>query len=134
MRLAPEWLFEGAEGATRGEVFRWWERRRLHFNLYVALVGIARWILVAVAGSASVKPGVGFEEPLAMISRPSLFVCMANLCNFLGFAFDELFYRRRPRVPLFKAGLFSSVELTALPGIWAVAAWLITVQTGKKLD
>jgi hypothetical protein len=34
---------------------------------------------------------------------------------------------------LFKAGLIFSLILTALPGMWAVVAWLITVYTARAV-
>jgi len=134
MRIAPIWFFDGSQSTSRSQIFKWWERRRLYFNLYVGLVGILTWFLVLIAGSAAVKPGVDFEEPFAMIIGPFFYGVMANLCYSLGSAADLLFYRARPRVVLFKTGLFFSIGLTALPGIWAVVAWLATVITGKKLD
>ena len=87
-----------------------------------------------IAGSGAVKPGVDFEEPLAMIVGPFVYGLMANLCYSLGSIIDLVFYRGRPRVQLFKIGLVFSVSLTALPGLWAMTAWLITVATGKKLN
>ncbi len=134
MRIAPNWLFEHMDDASRSEILRWWERRRLFFNLYVGLVGIVTWFLVLFAGSAAVKPGVDFEEPLAMIFGPFVYGFMANLCYSCGPIIDLIFYRGRPRVILFKLGLYFSLTLTALPGLWAVIAWLTTVVTGKKLD
>jgi hypothetical protein len=47
---------------------------------------------------------------------------------------DAVFYMGTPRRRLYKSGLIFSVVLTALPGVWAVVAWLITVYTGRKLD
>jgi hypothetical protein len=47
---------------------RWWEARRLHFNVYIGVVGIITWFLVLIAGSSAVKPSEDFEEPLAMIN------------------------------------------------------------------
>jgi hypothetical protein len=134
MEFAPKWLFQSIDDATRPAVLRWWELRRLRYNLYVGLVGIITWLLVLIAGSAAVKPGVDFEEPLAMIFGLFVYGLMANLCYSLGSIIDLIFYRGRPRVQLFKIGLIFSVSLTALPGLWALTAWLITVATGKKFD
>jgi hypothetical protein len=36
---------------TRAEIVRWWESRRLRFNLYVGAVGLVTWFLVVVSGS-----------------------------------------------------------------------------------
>ncbi|MGD0738536.1 MAG: hypothetical protein ABR957_02995 [Terracidiphilus sp.] len=134
MKIAPDWLFQGNEGAARTEILRWWERRRIFFNLYVGLIGIVTWSLVLIAGSAAVKSGVDFEEPFAMILGPFVYGVLANICYSFGAVVDLVFYRGRPRATLFKVGLIFSLALTALPGLWAVTAWLMTVFTGKKLD
>jgi hypothetical protein len=133
MERGLEWLFHGDSGTTRKEIIRWWEARRFRFNLLVGLVGAVTWILVLTAGSAAVKPGEDFEEPIMMIFGPLIYGVFANVCYTLGWIADTIFYRGTPRTRLFKAGLIFSVVLTALPGLWAVAAWLITIYTGRKL-
>ncbi|HUK47319.1 MAG TPA: hypothetical protein VLW06_06995 [Terriglobales bacterium] len=119
---------------SRRDIIRWWEGKRLRFNILVGLVGIATWFLVWIAGSAAVQPGVDFEEPIAMIIGPAFYCIAANLCYTLGWIVDVTAYRGIPRKGLFKAGLIFSIVLTALPGAWAVVAWLITIYTGRKLD
>ena len=69
-----------------------------------------------------------------MIIGPIIYGLFANLCFSLGWIIDTWFYRARPRMQLYSAGLIFSLALTALPGIWAVVAWCITLYTGKKLD
>ena len=120
--------------STRAEIVRWWEGRRLRFNMFVGVVGLITWFLVLIAGSAAVKPGVDFEEPIAMIFGPLIYAFLANACYTLGWIADTVFYRGAPRARLYKSGLIFSVVLTALPGVWAVVAWLTTVYTGRKLD
>lgn len=119
---------------TRGDIIRWWEARRLRFNGLVGAVGALTWVLVLIAGSAAVKPGEDFEEPLAMIFGPLVYAFLANACYTLGWLVDTRFYQGTPRTWLYKSGLIFSIVLTALPGAWAVIAWLITVYTGQKLD
>lgn len=133
MKLLGAWLFESNSGLTRREVFRWWEARRLTYNFLVGIIGIATWLSVMIAGSAAVKPGEDFEEPLAMIIGPFVYAFFANLCYSLGPILDLTFFKATPRVKFFKIGLFFSLILTALPGLWAITAWLITVVNGKKL-
>ena len=113
---------------------KWWEARRLRFNLWIGSVGVATWLLVQFVGSLAVKPGVDFEEPIMMIIGPIIYCVMANVCFSFGWIVDTGFYRGRPRTGLYKAGMIFSVILTALPGIWAIVAWCITLYTGKKLD
>jgi hypothetical protein len=87
-----------------------------------------------VAGSASVKPGVDFEEPMMMVIGPLFYAIFANLAYTAGPLLDTRVYRGAPRKHLLKAGYIFSLVLTALPGVLALAAWLWTVATGTKLD
>jgi hypothetical protein len=111
-----QWMFAEPETATRREVFRWWEARRGNYNLLLLCVGVVTWILVLVAGSQAVKPGVDFEEPIAMIIGPPVYALLANICYTAGPLFDVLFYIKRPHLPLFKAGFYLSVALTRFRG------------------
>lgn len=134
MESLLNWPTADAAEYTRSDIVRWWEARRWRFNLYVGVVGIITWFLVMIAGSAAVKPGEDFEEPLAMIFGPFVYAILANACYTLGWIADTLSSQSRPRIGLYKAGVVFSVVLTALPGVWAVVAWLMTVITGHKLD
>jgi hypothetical protein len=128
------WPSEQDSSSSRREIIVWWEARRVRFNIYVGMVGVVTWLLVAIAGSAAVKPGVDFEEPFAMIFGPIVFGFFANVCYTLGWIVDTLLYRGTPRTGLYKAGVIFTMVLTALPGVWATAAWIMTVITGHKLD
>jgi hypothetical protein len=68
-----------------------------------------------------------------MIFGPFLYAGFANLAYTSGPILDTVYFRGSPRRGLFKAGYLFSLALTALPGVWAVVAWLITVVTGQKL-
>ena len=116
------------------DIIGWWEQRRFRYNVYVGFVGFVTWWLVLIAGSAAVKPGVDFEEPLAMLFGPFFYGIAANVCYTFGWIVDTTAYRGSPRRGLFKAGFVFSLALTALPGIWAVTAYLITLHTGEKWD
>jgi hypothetical protein len=134
MERLLEWPSELTLPTTRRKIIAWWEVRRFRFNVYVGIVAVVTWVLVMVAGSAAVKPGVDFEEPIAMIVGPFVYGFFANLCFSLGWIVDTVSYQGRPRTRLYKAGIIFSVVLTSLPGVWAVVAWLMTVVTGHKLD
>ena len=134
MEEALDYPSDESTVSTRKDIVRWWEARRFRFNVLVGAVGIATWLLVMFAGSAAVKPGEDFEEPLAMLFGPVVYGAMANLCFTFGWIGDTIFYRGTPRTRLYRVGVIFSVVLTALPGVWAVVAWLITVYTGRKLE
>jgi hypothetical protein len=129
-----EWPLEQSFSSTRIEIIAWWEARRFRFNLYVGIVGAVTWLLVLIAGSAAVKTGVDFEEPIAMLIGPFIYGFLANVCYTFGWILDTVSYRGMPRTRLYKAGIIFSAILTALPGVWALVAWLMTVITGHKLD
>jgi hypothetical protein len=134
MESLLSWPMEDSAEYKHTDIVRWWEARRLHFNVYVGVVGVITWFLVLIAGSAAVKPGEDFEEPFAMILGPFIYAFIANACYTLGWIADTLSSQSRPRVRFYKAGVVFSVVLTALPGAWAVVAWLMTLITGHKLD
>lgn len=119
---------------TRKEIIDWWEDRRIPFNAYVGLVGLASWVLVLIAGSAAVEPGVDFEEPMGMLVGPFIYAFLANICYTLGWIVDTVFYRGIPRKRLHRAGVILFIVLSALPGVAAVVAWLTTLVSGHKLD
>jgi len=134
MEEGLEWAAPESSVSTRGEIIRWWEARRYTFNAFLLAVGFISWLLVMIAGSAAVKPGEDFEEPIGMLFGPVIYVAIANVCYTLGWVVDTILYNGRPRTRLYKSGLILAVVLAALPGVWAVVAWLITVYTGWKLD
>ena len=69
-----------------------------------------------------------------MIFGPFVYGVVANVCYTFGWVIDLMFYCGKPRVSLYKGGVIFSIALTALPGVWAVVAWLYTVISGHKLD
>jgi hypothetical protein len=127
------WPAQDAAEYTPSDIVRWWERRRLHFNLYVGAIGVITWLLLLIAGSSLVKPGEDFAEPFTMLFGPILYAIVANICYTAGWIVDTLAFRGRPRVGLYKNGVILSVVLTALPGAWALAAGLTTSIIGHKL-
>jgi hypothetical protein len=119
--------------STHMDIIRWWEARRLRYNLYVGAGGVVTWLVVEIAGSAAVRPGVDFEEPIVMLIGPLLYGIAANVCYTFGSMVDVAAYRGSPRQWLYTLGLRFSLVLTALPGVWALLVWLYTIYTGHKL-
>ena len=115
------------------DIIFWWEARRIPYNLALGVVGFASLLLVIFAGGAAVSKGEDFEEPLALLFGPPLYAIGANVCYTFGWILDLAAERRSPRKGRFYAGLAFAIALTALPGLWAVIAWLATVVTGEKL-
>ena len=97
-------------------------------------MAVATWLIVMFAGSAAVRPGVDFEEPVVMIFGALLYGILANIASTAGPIFDLLLFRASARRQLFKADYVASMFVTALPGLWAVIAWVSTLVSGKKPD
>ena len=127
------WFFDGPAGSSKREIWSWWQERRFRYNRDVLLIGIVTWGLVLLAGSAAVKTGDDFEEPIIMVLGPIFYAVFANLAYTAGPVYDTVRYQGGPRKKLFKAGYIFSLALTALPGAWAMAAWLYTLVSGQKL-
>ena len=64
MEKGLERISEESLLCTRGNIIRWREARRYHFNAFVLAIGFASWLLVMTAGSSAVKPGQDFENRL----------------------------------------------------------------------
>jgi hypothetical protein len=134
MEKGLEWVSEEGPVTRRGDIVRWWEARRYHFNVFVLAVGFASCVLVMAAGSAAVKPGDDSADLRVLIFGPGVYVAALNFCYTLGWVTDTILYNGHPRTWLYKSGLILAVALTAIPGVWAVVGWLITMCTGRKID
>jgi hypothetical protein len=119
---------------SRWEIVRWWEVRRIRYNLLVGVTWVLSLILMVFVGSMAVKPGDDFEEPMGLIFFSIAFAITANICYTSGWIVDLVRYRGEPSRKLFGFGLIFSIVLAMLPALWAVCAWLFTVHSGKKLD
>jgi len=119
---------------SRWEIVRWWEARRITYNLLVGIAWTVSLILTVFVGSMAVKPGDDFEEPMGWIFFSIAFAITANVCYTSGWIVDLVRYRGEPNRKLFRVGLIFSVVLAFLPALWAVCALLFTVYSGKKLD
>jgi hypothetical protein len=114
----PAWGLLGAmlrvpepERGTVG-IFRWWECRRLRFNLICFAVGVPCLFL----GGVLVKPGEDYEEPLGVLLAPVIF----NVAYFLGhvgdFALSRLMPARGPWAPrLWRSGIALTLFVLMAP-------------------
>jgi hypothetical protein len=106
-----------AEVRDTGAIFRWWESRRLTFNVIVGATGLVTLAAIKV---------VAFLPPFSMnlpVFWPGVLAygVLANLFYSLGFVTEAAMQRvwrdETPRVgpPLFRQGLIFSVGLTLFP-------------------
>jgi hypothetical protein len=125
------WLFQPGQSRNRWDAIRWWEARRIFFNLLVGATGIIATSVFLLIGSAIVQRGEDFEEPLALIGIVLLYGFMANVCYTLGWITELAWAKDDPaksqnfRVRAFRAGLVFSMALTTAP-IWiATFVWVL---------
>lgn len=106
-----------AEVRSTGSIFRWWESRRLTFNVIVGATGlftIAALKVLAVLPPFSMNLAVFWPGVIA-------YGILANLFYSFGFVTEAAMQRawrdETPRVgpPLFRQGLIFSVGLTLFP-------------------
>jgi hypothetical protein len=107
-------------------VLRWWESRRLLFNLCVGGTGLLTLATATLLARLPPHP-MGFMVPWQVIL---VYALVANVCYTLGPLGDLLLRRilgdRAPAVGpvLFRYGFVFSVGLTLLPIPVAVLGWL----------
>ena len=107
-----------AEVRSTAGIFRWWESRRLTFNVAVGATGLVT--LGAMKFIALLPP---FSENMPLLFWPGILAygILANLFYSLGFvteaAMQRVWHEETPRVgpALFRQGLVFSVGLTLLP-------------------
>ena len=115
---------------TTSQVIRWWELRRLLYNLVLLVVGVAaiagmEWLMGRV-----IPLGEDAIEPLTLVLGVVVYGIMANLCYTLGWVIE---LRRRRADPvaarqrgqwMFRAGTLFSCVLTSLPFWFACVYWI----------
>lgn len=114
MSALTEFLFPAPAQRTVGSILRWWEKRRLAYNVAVGCAG-----LVSLGTAYAQAALLDFQPPplLAAVA----FGLAANLCYLFGpaveVAIDKLFGRSvLPTGPsLYRMGLTFSVGLALLP-------------------
>lgn len=118
------WLFADPPApVSTWQVIRWWEIRRLPFNLIVGVWGLVALALLAarIHGAGVLKPGEDGVEPLALLFAP----IAVNLCYTAGWLVDVPLRWIRPSFSprftpwLFRLGFGLSLFVVSLPaGFW----------------
>ncbi len=118
-----------AEVRSTASIFRWWESRRLTYNLIVGGTGL---VTLALLKFIALMPPMSMNMPVFWpgIVAYGLF---ANLCYSLGFvteaAMQRAWHEETPRVgpALFRQGLVFSVGLTLFPVALMSIGWGVQV-------
>jgi hypothetical protein len=121
-------LFPAPAPRTTVGIFRWWEARRLPYNLIVGSAGV---VTLGVAGLASlIIPGMNGFPPWQPVV---VFGVLANVCYLLGPAIEIALHKLwgRTLLPvgpaLYRMGLTFSVGLALLPSLIMVPVMIISV-------
>lgn len=132
MTELTEFLFPAPARRTVGGIVRWWESRRLAYNLFVGGAGLLSLGIMKLI--ALVPPGLaGARAPWQGVV---VFGVMANVCYLLGptieLALQKLWGEKLLPVgpALFRIGLTFSVGLALFPALLFMIAWVIQVVSG----
>jgi hypothetical protein len=121
---------------TPGAAIRWWEKRRVAYNVIVLAAALVSFVLFFVANLASgdLPPGEDAVEPLGLIAGTILFPVAINVCYTLGWLVEAPL-RSLVRRPLRNLGpaLFSTGLAFSLLVVTAPAAYWIGVLLGHLL-
>jgi hypothetical protein len=130
------WLFDSRQATTKPmDAIRWWELRRVPYNLIVGAVGIASIVVMEFLGNVFLPPGEDFVEPLGLILGILVFGLLANLAYTLAWVVELRVSNADPgkhrvfRTQNFRKGLAWSCALASAP-IWlSVVAWVVQKTT-----
>ena len=126
MTAITEFLFPAPAQRGTPAIMRWWEGRRLHYNLIVGTAGV---FTLGIGELTRLLPPHAHHEgpPIGIII---LYGVMANVCYCLGpiseVLLEKLFQRKvLPVGPtLYRMGLTFSLGLTLLPSVIFTLDWI----------
>ena len=119
-----------AELRSTPAIFRWWESRRLTFNVIIGATGLVTLTAVKLI---ALLPPISTSMPVFFWPGIVAYGLFANLCYSLGFvteaAMQRAWHQETPRVGpyLFRQGLIFSVGLTLFPIALMGIGWGVSV-------
>ena len=128
MSALTEFLFPAPAERRAGAIFKWWEKRRLAYNLAIAGAGLFTYVYGTIV-TLLPPNSEGLEYP--PLEGPLVILLLANLLYLLGPATEALVARTlghdRPSVgpALFRAGLTVSVGLALFPSLVMTLIWIV---------
>ena len=126
-----------------GDVIRWWESRRLFFNLIVGITGLVTCVLLVVCAFTA-DSLVG--EPIGMSDGPLLgifmivpYALLANVCYTAGWISELIVKTTRTAdnaaafaVKAFRAGITFSIFVTLSPAAICWLVFAVALMKGQK--
>ena len=131
MSAITEFLYPTPAKRTVGGIVKWWEKRRLAYNVAVGSAG-----LVSLATSfvlLALPPNGVLITSLEWLPGVAVFGVMANICYFFGPTVEVLVEKTwgRQVLPtgpaLYRAGLTFSVGLALFPALISTFFWVARV-------
>jgi hypothetical protein len=121
-------LFIASEIPSRNlDIIRWWEIRRIPYNLIVGAVGFASIAVFEVVANSMLPPGEDAEEPLALLFGVIAYGVACNIAYTLGWIGEIYFFQHAREAGLvfrnkaFLTGLILSCVVPTLPvGLWII--------------
>lgn len=138
----PEFI-RADTAVSPGEVIRWWESRRMFFNLAIGITGLVTCgLLVVCAFTADALVG----EPIGMSDGPLLgifmivpYALLANACYTAGWITELIVKTTRTAndtaafaVRAFRAGITFSIFVTLSPAAICWLAFAVALIKGQK--
>lgn len=138
----PTFQRQASDGSF-GDVIKWWERRRVFFNVVVGCTGLVTCALVVIcilASESTVGESIGLPDgPLLGLFGILAYGIVANICYTGGWIFELVLRAQSTRERAaayapraFRLGLQFSILLTLLP---AFVCWLtlaVALAAGQK--
>jgi hypothetical protein len=115
---------------TEGAIIRWWELRRVVFNLAILFVGLAALYAFEGIMAKIIPEGEDAIEPLGIALGATGYILVANLFYTCGWIFEARARRKDPvearkrAKSLFWRGTLFFCSLPTLPFWFACAYWL----------
>lgn len=123
-----EFLFPAPAPRRTGAILRWWEKRRLSYNLVVGGAGL--FSLITVAITTTLPPD---GETVVLLGPAAVFGIVANVCYCLGPTVEATVEKLwggklLPLGPvLFRMGLTFSVGLALMPAAIGFLDWGVRI-------
>jgi hypothetical protein len=108
------------------EAFKWWERRRIFYNLIIGFAAVVSFViyLIAIFSSDALAPGEDAIEPMLLLAAPVAFPVALNVCYTAGWLVDVPLRCIVPSLsPRFTSALFAlgfsfSLLVVCFPAIY----------------
>jgi hypothetical protein len=139
-RLLHRLLSVSPTDSTPWSIIKWWESRRIVYNLLVGIFGLGNLFVFAYINDTLLVPYLPFQERKWELWSPLVFGVVANLLYTGGWFVEVILHglteRRMTRfAPVaFGVGLAFSVFLTFVPPVSDGIRWIRFTQTSHNAN